>query len=94
MYRYMEEDLVEEELYLKGHLKSFCHKLGYVGGVFPSDLAFKTWLKKCIQIPLIMDAKSKKMRRIKSLVGDFIILSFFFSFSRFSYIFVFSRCHE
>lgn len=49
MYRYHEEDLSEEELYLKGQLVYFIHELGFVGGVILTNLDSKTRLKIFIQ---------------------------------------------
>lgn len=56
----MDEDLSQEEWYLKGQLVSFYQRLGYVREVIPYDLASKKWLKRYIQTRWLKDVKFKE----------------------------------
>lgn len=63
MYRYREEDMSQEELFLKNQLVIFYQEFGYVGGVVTFNVVSKNRFKICIMTRKVVDPKSKKERK-------------------------------
>lgn len=69
LYVYKEDDLSQEEIYLIRRRTAFVKELGYVGDTTPWDKASQKRLKWIIKTHMLMDAHTKKERKV--LFGEF-----------------------
>lgn len=69
-YIYKEEDLSQNELYLKKQLVAFSKELGYVKGIVPQDESSRRLSKRLTETRLLIDANTIEERKV--IFGKFL----------------------